>query len=72
VNPETFKSYEQLSTRLKSIMGQKQVKVDESFEDEDDFSAPTKDVDLPTFSKSSSGDEEEDDTLSYFARLAEE
>jgi hypothetical protein len=71
VNPETFKSYEQLNTRLKSIMGQKQAKVDESFENEDEFSAPTKDVDLPTFSKSS-GDEEEDDTLSYFARLAEE
>ena len=80
VKPEAFKSYEQLDARLKSVLGKKQVKQDESFEDEDSDSTPplTEDLrselgSLSSRSKSSSSDDlEEDDTLSYFARLAEE
>ena len=65
VSPENFKSYDQLKTRLDTVLGTKRipvVKTDESFESEDVLSAPT----------STSDDEEEDDTLSYFQKLAEE
>ncbi len=74
VKPETFKSYEQLNTRLKSVLGKKQVKVDESFEDEESDRGTSKDLDLPNFKTSakSSLEDEDDDTLSYFQRLAEE
>lgn len=76
VNPETFKSYEQLNTRLKSVLGKTktQQKVDESFEDEDNDSAPpiTDDLRKELNSLSSSNTNEEDDAMSYFARLAED
>lgn len=74
VKPDSFKSYEQLDTRLKSVLGKKQVKVDESFEDEEDDRSSTKDLDLPNFRTpaKSSLEDEDDDTLSYFQRLAEE
>jgi len=82
VKADNFKSYEQLDARLKTVLGQKSApKVDESFDDEDDERGP-----VPTDgevlqgksggtryqSPSSSSDEEEDDALSYFQRLAEE
>jgi hypothetical protein len=71
-NPESMKTYEQLDTRLKSVLGKPktQPKVDESFENEEEFSAPPKKE--PSFTISKSSDEDEDDTLSYFQRLAEE
>jgi len=74
VKPDSFKSYEQLDTRLKAVLGQKPVKVDESFEDEEaSFEPSSKDVDLPKFGSSSSSDDEDDtDTLKYFERLAME
>jgi hypothetical protein len=74
VKPDAFKSYEQLDTRLKSVLGKKQVKVDESFEDEESDRGTSKDLDLPNFrtSAKSSLEDEDDDTLSYFQRLAEE
>jgi hypothetical protein len=77
VRPDTFKSYEQLDSRLKAVLGKKPVKQDESFEDEDSGSAPSLTEDLRSelnslSSSRSSFDDEEDDTLSYFARLAEE
>jgi hypothetical protein len=58
---------------LKSVLGKPkaQPKVDESFENEEEFSAPPKKEPSFTISKSST-DEDEDDTLSYFQRLAEE
>lgn len=73
VKPETFKSYEQLDGRLKSVLGKKQVKQDESYESEDDNRGSFEEevVTSKTSSRSSS-DEDEDDTLSYFQRLAEE
>jgi len=71
-NPESMKTYEQLDTRLKSVLGKPktQPKVDESFENEEEFSAPPKKE--PSFTISKSSDEDEDDTLSYFQKLAEE
>lgn len=82
VNPETFKSYEQLNSRLKIVLGKKQVKQDESFENEDSDSAPSLTEDLrselsslssrSTRSNSVEVDESEDDAMSYFARLAED
>jgi hypothetical protein len=76
VNPEKFKSYEQLQTRLNTVLGKAKVqqKVDESFEDEDSGSAPPVPENLrdELNSLSPSKVEEEDDALSYFARLADE
>jgi hypothetical protein len=71
-NPESMKTYDQLDTRLKSVLGKPkaQPKVDESFENEEEFSAPPKKE--PSFTISKSSDEDEDDTLQYFQRLAEE
>lgn len=77
VNPENFKSYEQLGTRLNSVLGKKsQPKQDESFSDEDDNresnSKFSEDIssELSSLVKSKS-DEDDDDSLSYFQRLAE-
>ena len=64
VSPENFKSYDQLKTRLDAVLGTKRtpvVKSDESFESEEVRSAPT-----------STSEDDEDDTLSYFQKLAEE
>lgn len=76
VNPETFKSYEQLDARLKAVLGKTktQPKVDESFEDEDSNSAPPLPENLrkELNNLSSSNADEDDDALSYFARLAED
>ena len=76
VAPDAFKSYEQLDARLKTVLGKKPIKQDESFEDEETSAPPlTEDLrsELNALSSSkSSFDDEEDDTLSYFARLAEE
>ncbi len=75
---DSFKSYEQLDARLKSVLGQKTApKKDESFDDEDNDRGPelTEDLrsELNSLSRSSSSvDEEEDDALSYFQKLAEE
>jgi len=64
VSPENFKSYDQLKTRLDTVLGTKRtpvVKSDESFESEEVQSAPT-----------NTSEDDEDDTLSYFQKLAEE
>ena len=85
-----FKSYEELDTRLQTVLG-KSVQprvVDESLEDESEgrgnFNSPditgsnspawTEDVDTFAKAKASApaGVAEEDDALSYFAKLAEE
>jgi hypothetical protein len=64
VSPENFKSYDQLKTRLDAVLGTKRtpvVKSDESFESEEVRSAPT-----------STSEDDDDETLSYFQRLAQE
>jgi hypothetical protein len=82
--PDQFKTYEQLESRLKMVLGQKtsRPRLDEEVEDEDndrgsytpDFTSRRSEPELPTVSSSSSSsnDEDEDDALSYFQRLAEE
>jgi hypothetical protein len=64
VSPENFKSYDQLKIRLDAVLGTKRTPVaksDESFESEEVRSAPT-----------STSEDDDDETLSYFQRLAQE
>ena len=79
VSPSQFKSYEQLGTRLKMVFGQKsspRQNFDEEVENEDndrgsytpDFSSRRPEPELPQVTPSF---DEDDDTLSYFQRLAE-
>ena len=81
VAPSQFKSYEELKTRLDSVLGTKASRrTDEEVNDEDDYrgSAPslTEDlrVELNSLKSSRSvavDDDEDDESLSYFAKLAE-
>ncbi len=79
--PDQFKSYEDLEKRLKYVLGQKTAprpRLDEEVDNEDndrgsytpDFTSRRPEPELPVVS--SSNDEDEDDALSYFQRLAEE
>jgi len=86
--PDQFKTYEQLESRLKMVLGQKTAsrpRYDEETEDEDndrgsytpDFSSRSQKSELPEdlsaqLNSLSSSDSDEDDALSYFQRLAEE
>ena len=91
-SPSSFKTYEQLEARLKSVLGQKQQRANTSSYDEDveeeETSAPrsftpkfnrSEESELPdelsqklnSLSRSSIDDEEDDDTLSYFQKLAD-
>ena len=79
VSADKFKTYEQLDARMKAVLGQKPApKVDESFEDEEDDrgSLPqSMKNELDSLSEGrdfKSSDDDEDDALSYFQRLAEE
>jgi hypothetical protein len=81
IAPDQFKSYEEMKKRLDAVMGSKSsYRVDEEVEDEDTYRGPVKELDddlrsqlnslAPT--KSAFDDEEDsDETLSYFAKLAE-
>jgi hypothetical protein len=81
VAPDQFKSYDELKNRLDYVLGNKGARrQDPEVADEESTSrGPVRDLDedLRTElsnlspSKSSSYDEDEDDTLSYFAKLAE-
>ena len=81
VAPSQFKSYEELKTRLDSVLGTKgSRRNDEEVNDEDDYrgSAPslTEDLrgELNSLKSSRSvavDDDEDDESLSYFAKLAE-
>jgi hypothetical protein len=72
VAPSEFKSYEDLETRMNSVLGAapatRQVQQEE-YQDPAPVAASTRqrDVDLPSFKS-----DDDDDALSYFARLAEE
>jgi hypothetical protein len=84
--PDQFKSYEDLEKRLKYVLGQKNAprpRLDEEVDDEDndrgsytpDFTSRRSEPELPTVESSvrrPSNDDDEDDALSYFQRLAEE
>jgi hypothetical protein len=79
-DPKTFKSYEDLKKRLDYVLGNKKQVSKSSFDEEDDEdnSPPlTEELrselnSLPSTSKSKSFEDDEDETLNYFARLAAE
>ena len=73
--PDQFKTYEELKERLDSVLTNtvSTSRIDrETAEDEDEDFSPS----LPTFESrarvAEAVDEEEDDTISYFAKLAAE
>jgi hypothetical protein len=81
VAPDQFKSYDELKKRLDYVLGNKGTRrQDPEVADEEETSrGPVRDLDEDlrtelsnlSSSKSSSYDEDDDDTLSYFAKLAE-
>jgi hypothetical protein len=83
VSPDQFKSYDELKTRLDSVLGAKGARrQDLEVEDEENTRGPVRDLDenlrselnnlTATRSTSSYDDDDEnDDTMSYFAKLAQ-
>ena len=75
---DNFKTYDELQKRLNDVLNSKPVqRVDrETYEDEENHVTETvasfASTSTPSFSSRSTSDDDEDDTLSYFARLAEE
>jgi hypothetical protein len=83
MSPSEFKTYEELKKRLSSVLGTKNTRIAEEVEDEDDYRGSTKELDddlraelnnlQPTRRATAPvEDNEDDDALSYFARLAED
>jgi len=84
VASDQFKTYDELKKRFDNVIGVKQQRpnIDEEVQDEEDFRGPSREItqdlrselnDLkPSRSNSSSYDDDDDETLSYFARLADE
>jgi len=88
VAPDQFKSYEDLEKRLKYVLGQKSARaaVQEQEDDYDSYTqTPSKEESViaeleqsfarsksPSLPKIETSDEDEDDALSYFQRLAED
>jgi hypothetical protein len=84
VAPSNFKTYEELEERLNLVLGVTQTPavaraqtarptLDEEIDDEEFATpAPRKEPSLPKVAVAAGVDEDEDDALSYFARLAEE
>jgi hypothetical protein len=82
LTPSEFKTYEELKKRLSSVLGAKNSRIDDEVEDEDDSRGSVKDLDedlrselnnlQPTRRPAAVQEDEDDDALSYFARLAED
>jgi hypothetical protein len=79
VAPDQFKSYEEMKKRLDSVLGGKSTRVDSEVEDEDDYRGPAPSLteDLRTELNNLKptrpvADDDDDDALSYFAKLAED
>jgi hypothetical protein len=79
VAPDQFKSYEEMKKRLESVLGGKTARVDSEVEDEDDYRGPapslTEDLrselnNLKPTRSVAVDEDEDDDALSYFAKLA--
>ena len=75
--PSEFKSYDDLQGRLDLVLGNRvsQRRIDEEVEDEDTdftFSAPKAEPVFASSTPTASTSDDDDDALSYFARLAEE
>ena len=74
VAADQFKSYDELKTRLSNVLGTKQVRqdtetIEQEFEDVK-ASAPVETVE--SVSRSSTTEDEDDDAMSYFSKLAAE
>jgi hypothetical protein len=77
---DQFKSYEEMKKRLESVLGGKSARVDSEVDDEDDYRGPTPSLteDLrselnnlkPTRSVAVDDEDSDDESLSYFAKLA--
>jgi len=84
VSPSNFKTYEELEERLNLVLGVTQTPavaraqtarptLDEEIDDEEFATpAPRKEPSLPKVAATVGADDDDDDALSYFARLAEE
>jgi hypothetical protein len=79
VSPDQFKSYEEMKKRLDSVLGGKSTRVDSEVEDEDDYRGPAPSLTEDLRSELNNlkptrpvEDDEDDDALSYFAKLAED
>jgi len=82
LSPSEYKTYDELKTRLHSVLGTKNVRIAEEVEDEDDYRGSTKELDddlrselnnlKPTRRAAAPVEDEDDDALSYFAKLAED
>ena len=74
VAADQFKSYEDLKKRLGYVLGNKPVRNDESFEDESEGRGSAEQVvaAATATAPTPAASEEEDDALSYFAKLAED
>jgi hypothetical protein len=83
MSPNEFKSYDELKKRLDSVLGKASKRMDEEVEDEEEYtrgSSRELTDDLreeisnlkPTRSAPAVEEDEDDDALSYFARLAED
>ena len=80
IAPDQFKSYEEMKKRLESVLGGKSARIDSEVEDEDNYRGPapslTEDLRTelsnlkPTRSVAVDDDEDSDETLSYFEKLA--
>ena len=74
VASDQFKSYDELKTRLSNVLGNKQVRqdtetIEQEFEDVK-ASVPVTET-VESVSRSSTTEDEDDDALSYFSKLAE-
>lgn len=82
LSPNEYKTYDELKSRLHSVLGTKSsFRVDEEVENEDDYRGSTKELDddlrseinnLKPTRRAVVEEDEDDDALSYFARLAED
>ena len=80
IAPDQFKSYEEMKKRLESVLGGKSARIDSEVEDEDNYRGPapslTEDLRTElsnlksTRSVAVDDDEDSDETLSYFEKLA--
>jgi len=80
VAPDQFKSYDELKKRLDYVLGNtttRHAAVDEELEDESEGRGSTRELtedlrdELSSLKPTASVDDDDDDTLSYFAKLAE-
>jgi hypothetical protein len=83
LSPSEYKTYDELKKRLGAVLGSKSAPLDEEVEDEEDYRGPVKELDDDLRSELNNlkptrrapapvEDDEDDDALSYFAKLAED